>query len=71
MALSRHIVKTISGISRPAIASSLPNVNGAGTTVLDLVPIFPATLTNCYDCDYGYSIFGSGGKYNKSIRRVA
>ena len=36
MALSRHIVKTISGISRPAIASSLPNVSGAGTTVLDL-----------------------------------
>ncbi|MAU43028.1 MAG: phosphate acyltransferase, partial [Proteobacteria bacterium] len=36
MALSRYIVKTISGISRPAIASSLPNVSGSGTTVLDL-----------------------------------
>ena len=36
MALSRYIIKTISGISRPAIASSLPNISGTGTTVLDL-----------------------------------
>ena len=35
MALSRHIVKTIPGISRPALTFT-SNVNGAGTTVLDL-----------------------------------
>ena len=36
MALSRYVIKTIEGVTRPAIASTLPNINGKGTTVLDL-----------------------------------
>ena len=36
MALARYLLKTLDGIDRPAIASSLPNAKGGGTTVLDL-----------------------------------
>jgi glycerol-3-phosphate acyltransferase PlsX len=36
MAISRYLLKTLNGIDRPAIASSLPNRLGKATTVLDL-----------------------------------
>ena len=36
MAISRYLLKTLDGIDRPAIASSLPNRTGNATTVLDL-----------------------------------
>ncbi len=36
MAISRHVLKTVEGIDRPAIASVLPNQTGGATTVLDL-----------------------------------
>ncbi len=36
MALARYLLKTLDGIDRPAIASSLPNQTGGFTTVLDL-----------------------------------
>ena len=36
MVISRYLLKTLDGIDRPAIASSLPNRAGTATTVLDL-----------------------------------
>ncbi len=36
MAISRFVLKTLSGIDRPAIATVLPNMRGDHTTVLDL-----------------------------------
>ena len=36
MALARYVLKTLDGIDRPAIATSMPNVTGGFTTVLDL-----------------------------------
>ncbi len=36
MALSRYVLKTLDGIDRPAISTSIPNVKGGATTVLDL-----------------------------------
>ena len=36
MAISRYVLKTLDGIDRPAIATSLPNQKGNATTVLDL-----------------------------------
>ena len=36
MAISRYLLRTLDGIDRPAIASSLPNRMGTATTVLDL-----------------------------------
>jgi len=36
MAISRYVLKTLDGIDRPAIATSLPNQLGRATTVLDL-----------------------------------
>ncbi len=36
MAISRHLLKTMVGIDRPAIATQLPNARGTVTTVLDL-----------------------------------
>ena len=36
MAISRFVLKTLEGIDRPAIATSLPNAKGGATTVLDL-----------------------------------
>ena len=36
MAISRHLLKTLEGIDRPAIATQLPNAKGGATTVLDL-----------------------------------
>src|SRR5690554_3362101 len=36
MALSRYLLKTLDGIDRPAISTSIPNVKGEATTVLDL-----------------------------------
>lgn len=36
MAISRHVLKTLEGIDRPAIATQLPNAKGGATTVLDL-----------------------------------
>ena len=36
MAISRYVLKTLEGIDRPAIATSLPNQKGGATTVLDL-----------------------------------
>jgi len=36
MAISRHLLKTLDGIDRPAIATQLPNAKGGATTVLDL-----------------------------------
>ncbi|CAG2137147.1 phosphate acyltransferase PlsX [Cupriavidus numazuensis] len=36
MAVSRYVLKTLEGIERPAIATTIPNDKGWGTTVLDL-----------------------------------
>jgi fatty acid/phospholipid synthesis protein PlsX len=36
MAISRYVLKTLEGIDRPAIATSIPNQAGRATTVLDL-----------------------------------
>jgi len=36
MAISRFVLKTLDGIDRPAIGSSLPNQKGGSTTMLDL-----------------------------------
>jgi glycerol-3-phosphate acyltransferase PlsX len=36
MAISRYILKTLEGVDRPAIAASIPNEKGRGTTMLDL-----------------------------------
>jgi len=36
MAISRYVLKTLDGIDRPAIATSIPNQKGSATTVLDL-----------------------------------
>lgn len=36
MAIARHVLKTLDGIDRPAIATQLPNAVGGATTVLDL-----------------------------------
>ncbi len=36
MAISRFVLKTLDGIDRPAIATSIPNQAGRATTVLDL-----------------------------------
>lgn len=36
MAISRYVLKTIDGIDRPAIATSIPNQTGRATTMLDL-----------------------------------
>src|SRR5690606_20559946 len=36
MAISRYVLKTLDGIDRPAIATSMPNRKGGATTVLDL-----------------------------------
>lgn len=36
MAVSRYVLKTLPGIDRPAIATTLPNVAGGFTTMLDL-----------------------------------
>jgi glycerol-3-phosphate acyltransferase PlsX len=36
MAISRYILKTLDGVDRPAIAASIPNEKGLGTTMLDL-----------------------------------
>lgn len=36
MAISRYVLKTLDGIDRPAIATSIPNVKGGATTMLDL-----------------------------------
>lgn len=36
MAISRYVLKTLDGIDRPAIATSIPNQKGGSTLVLDL-----------------------------------
>jgi len=36
MAISRYVLKTLDGIDRPAIATSIPNQAGRATTMLDL-----------------------------------
>ncbi|VFR41552.1 Phosphate:acyl-ACP acyltransferase PlsX [plant metagenome] len=36
MAISRYVLKTLDGIDRPAIATSIPNQTGGATTMLDL-----------------------------------
>jgi phosphate acyltransferase len=36
MAIARHVLKTLDGIDRPAIAAQLPNALGGATTVLDM-----------------------------------
>lgn len=36
MAISRYVLKTLDGIDRPAIATSIPNQKGGATLVLDL-----------------------------------
>ena len=36
MAVSRYVLKTLEGIDRPAIATSIPNQKGGATTMLDL-----------------------------------
>src|SRR5690625_2383009 len=36
VAISRYVLKTLDGISRPAIATSIPNQNGGATIMLDL-----------------------------------
>ncbi len=36
MAISRYVLKTLDGIDRPAIATSIPNIKGGATTMLDL-----------------------------------
>ncbi|UHL66255.1 phosphate acyltransferase PlsX [Paralcaligenes sp. KSB-10] len=36
MAITRYVLKTLDGIDRPAIATSIPNQTGGATTMLDL-----------------------------------
>lgn len=36
MAVARHVLKTLDGIDRPAIAGQFPNARGTGTTMLDM-----------------------------------
>ncbi|AGF47014.1 glycerol-3-phosphate acyltransferase PlsX [Candidatus Kinetoplastibacterium desouzaii TCC079E] len=36
MAISKYFLKTLEGIERPAISTSIPNQNGNATTILDL-----------------------------------
>src|SRR5690625_2737565 len=36
MAISRYVLKTLDGIARPAIATSIPNQKGGATIMLDL-----------------------------------
>jgi len=36
VAITRYVLKTLDGISRPAIATSIPNQNGGATIMLDL-----------------------------------
>ncbi|ALM86976.1 phosphate acyltransferase PlsX [Bordetella sp. N] len=36
MAITRYVLKTLDGIDRPAIATSIPNQDGRATTMLDL-----------------------------------
>lgn len=36
MAITRYVLKTLDGIDRPAIATSIPNQKGGATTMLDL-----------------------------------
>ncbi|MYN13705.1 phosphate acyltransferase PlsX [Pusillimonas sp. TS35] len=36
MAITRYVLKTLDGIDRPAIATSIPNMKGGATTMLDL-----------------------------------
>ena len=48
----KYLLKTQDGIDRPAIASSLPNIKGKGTTVLDLganVDCNETAFTICHD----------------------
>ena len=47
MAISRYVLKTLDGIDRPAIATSIPNQTGRATTVLDLGRTWTARPSTC------------------------
>lgn len=46
MAISRYVLKTLDGIDRPAIATSIPNQTGGATTMLDLGANVDCTAEN-------------------------
>ncbi len=46
MAISRYVLKTLDGIDRPAIATSIPNLKGGATIVLDLGANVDCTAEN-------------------------
>ncbi len=46
MAISRYVLKTLDGIDRPAIATSIPNQTGGATTMLDLGANVDCTAQN-------------------------
>ena len=47
MAISRYVLKTLDGIDRPAIATSIPNQTGRATTVLDWGRTWTARPSTC------------------------
>lgn len=69
MAISRYVLKTLEGIDRPAIATSLPNQTGGATTVLDLGANVDCTAEHLLQ----FAIMGSalvaaiGGKSKPSV----
>ena len=69
MAVSRHVLKTLEGIDRPAIATVLPNERDGGTTVLDLGANVDCTAEHLLQ----FAVMGSAlvaaveGKANPSV----
>jgi phosphate acyltransferase len=69
MALSRHLLKTIDGIDRPAIASVMPNEMDGYTTILDLGANVDCTAAHLLQ----FAVMGSAlvsavhGKENPSV----
>lgn len=55
MAISRYVLKTLDGIDRPAIASSIPNAKGGATIMLDLGANVDCTAANLFQ----FAIMGS------------
>src|SRR5690606_19122615 len=55
MAISRYVLKTLDGIDRPAIATSIPNQKGGATLMLDLGANVDCTAENLFQ----FAIMGS------------
>ena len=55
MAIARHVLKTLDGIDRPAIATQLPNAAGGATTVLDLGANIDCTADHLFQ----FAVMGS------------